>query len=64
MPTYHYRRHSSGVSAAPAFPPRLRVKRVQGHPGSWELTFAADGRAHDRVPDSASGTPAGSLSLG
>lgn len=29
----------------PAFPTRLRVKRVQGHPGVWELTFAADGRA-------------------
>ncbi len=29
----------------PTFPPRLRVKRVQGHPGIWELTFAPDGRA-------------------
>jgi hypothetical protein len=29
----------------PAFPPRPRVKRVQGHPGVWELSFAADGRA-------------------
>jgi hypothetical protein len=29
----------------PAFPPSLRVKRVQGHAGVWELTFAADGRA-------------------
>lgn len=29
----------------PAFPPRLRVKRVQGHPGVWELSFAPDGRA-------------------
>jgi hypothetical protein len=29
----------------PACPPSLRVKRVQGHPGVWELTFAADGRA-------------------
>lgn len=29
----------------PDFPPHLRVKRVQGHPGVWELTFAADGRA-------------------
>jgi hypothetical protein len=29
----------------PAFPPRLRVKRVEGMEGVWELTFAADGRA-------------------
>ena len=29
----------------PAFPPRLRVKRVEGHPGVWELSFAPDGRA-------------------
>jgi hypothetical protein len=29
----------------PTFPPRLRVKRVQGHPGVWELSFAGDGRA-------------------
>ncbi len=29
----------------PAYPPRLRVKRVQGHSGVWELSFAADGRA-------------------
>jgi len=28
----------------PAFPPKLRVKRVQGHPGVWELSFAPDGR--------------------
>jgi len=27
----------------PAFPGRLRVKRVQGHPGVWEVTFAPDG---------------------
>lgn len=32
-------------SSPPEFPPRLRVKRVQGHAGVWELTFAADGRA-------------------
>lgn len=25
--------------------PRLRVKRVQGHEGIWELTWASDGRA-------------------
>lgn len=29
----------------PDYPPALRVKRVQGHPGVWELSFAADGRA-------------------
>lgn len=29
----------------PAFPARLRVKRVQGSDGVWELTFAPDGRA-------------------
>jgi len=28
-----------------AFPPRLRVKRVEGAAAVWELTFAADGRA-------------------
>lgn len=28
-----------------ALPPNLRVKRVQGHDGIWELTWAADGRA-------------------
>jgi mRNA-degrading endonuclease YafQ of YafQ-DinJ toxin-antitoxin module len=27
------------------FHPRLRVKRVQGHPGIWEMTWAYDGRA-------------------
>lgn len=29
---------------ASALPPNLRVKRVQGHDGIWELTWA-DGRA-------------------
>ncbi|MGH9382508.1 MAG: hypothetical protein ACRD2Z_18165 [Thermoanaerobaculia bacterium] len=29
----------------PAFSPRLRVKRVEGTPGVWEMTFAPDGRA-------------------
>lgn len=29
----------------PQFPPSLRVHRVQGHDGVWELTWAADGRA-------------------
>jgi len=28
-----------------SFHPRLRVKRVQGHPGVWEMTWAPDGRA-------------------
>jgi hypothetical protein len=27
------------------FPPSLRVKRVHGHPGTWEMTWAPDGRA-------------------
>jgi hypothetical protein len=29
----------------PEFPARLRVKRVQGVDGVWELTFSNDGRA-------------------
>jgi hypothetical protein len=29
----------------PAFPLSLRVKRVQGSDGVWEMTFAPDGRA-------------------
>lgn len=29
----------------PSFPPALRVKRVQGAEGVWEVTFAPDGRA-------------------
>jgi hypothetical protein len=29
----------------PMFPPSLRVHRIQGAPGVWEITFAADGRA-------------------
>jgi hypothetical protein len=28
-----------------SFHPSLRVKRVQGHPGVWEMTWASDGRA-------------------
>ena len=28
-----------------SFEPALRVKRVQGYPGVWEMTWAADGRA-------------------
>ncbi len=29
----------------PEFAPHLRIKRVQGHPKIWELTYAPDGRA-------------------
>ena len=29
----------------PVFPPALRVHRVQGTAGVWEITFAPDGRA-------------------
>ncbi|HEY4897584.1 MAG TPA: hypothetical protein VII01_16050 [Solirubrobacteraceae bacterium] len=29
----------------PSFPPALRVRRVQGAVGVWEITFARDGRA-------------------
>ncbi|MGE4425059.1 MAG: hypothetical protein AB7G37_01245 [Solirubrobacteraceae bacterium] len=32
-------------ASPPDFPPNLRVKRVQGTAGIWEITFAADGRA-------------------
>lgn len=28
-----------------SFHPRLRVKRVQGRPGVWEMSWAPDGRA-------------------
>ena len=28
-----------------SFQPGLRVKRVTGHPGVWEMTWAPDGRA-------------------
>ncbi|MHB8657300.1 MAG: hypothetical protein ACYC91_04990 [Solirubrobacteraceae bacterium] len=28
-----------------SFAPQLRVKRVQGEPRVWEMTWAADGRA-------------------
>lgn len=33
------------------FPPRLRVKRVQGTTGVWELSWAPDGRATFRYGD-------------
>ncbi len=29
----------------PTFPPALRVHRVQGSAGVWEISFAPDGRA-------------------
>jgi hypothetical protein len=29
----------------PSFHPRLRVKRMQGHPSIWEMSWAPDGRA-------------------
>lgn len=29
----------------PTFPPGLRVKRVEGASGVWEMSFAPDGRA-------------------
>ena len=32
-------------ASPPAFPPSLRIKRVQGVEGVWEITFAPDGRA-------------------
>ena len=32
-------------SSPPAFAPGLRVKRVTGASGIWEVTFASDGRA-------------------
>jgi mRNA-degrading endonuclease YafQ of YafQ-DinJ toxin-antitoxin module len=28
-----------------SFNPRLRIKRMQGHPGVWEMSWAPDGRA-------------------
>jgi hypothetical protein len=34
----------------PSFPPGLRVKRVQGTSGAWEVTFASDGRATFEKP--------------
>ncbi len=33
------------LETAQGFRPRLRVKRVQGHPGVWEMSWAPDGRA-------------------
>jgi hypothetical protein len=32
-------------ASPPEFPPALRVKRVHGAPGIWEVTYAPDGRA-------------------
>lgn len=33
------------ASDGQSFHPRLRVKRVQGYPGVWEMSWAPDGRA-------------------
>ena len=33
------------------FSPLLRIKRVQGHHGIWELTWAPDGRATFKYGD-------------
>lgn len=33
------------ASGGRGFRPSLRVKRVQGHPRVWEMTWAPDGRA-------------------
>lgn len=38
------RRFVEGLSSG-RLHPRLRVKRVQGHAGVWEITWAPDGRA-------------------
>jgi len=41
-----------------ALPPPLRTKRVQGHPGIWELSWASDGRASfDYGPEQLEGEP-------
>ncbi len=38
------RRLVAGLKAG-RLDPALRVKRVQGHPGVWEISWAPDGRA-------------------
>lgn len=38
------RRFVAGLAGG-EFDPRLRVKRVKGQPGVWEMTWAPDGRA-------------------
>ena len=41
-----------------AFAPKLRVKRVQGGAGVWEMSWAADGRARFSYgPELISGQP-------
>jgi hypothetical protein len=41
-----WRRLAAGLrERPPAFEPALRVKRVRGTSGVWELTWAPDGRA-------------------
>lgn len=37
------------------FHPRLRVKRMQGHPGVWEMSWAPDGRATFQYGDEVRG---------
>jgi hypothetical protein len=40
-----------------SFRPALRVKRVQGYPGVWEVSWAADGRATFEYGDEIRGEP-------
>jgi hypothetical protein len=42
---------------AGTFRPALRVKRVQGYPGVWEMTWAADGRATFEYGEEIQGEP-------
>jgi hypothetical protein len=45
-------------SSPPDFPPRLRVKRVEGSHGVWEMSFSADGRAtFEYGPERIAGNP-------
>jgi hypothetical protein len=39
------------------FRPALRVKRVQGYPGVWEVSWAPDGRATFEYGDEIQGEP-------
>ena len=48
----------SDLRAGAHFRPSLRVKRVHGHSGTWELTWAPDGRAtFEYGPEVRSGDP-------
>jgi hypothetical protein len=42
---------------AGTFRPALRVKRMQGYPGVWEMTWAADGRATFEYGEEIQGEP-------